>query len=273
MASNVKSRRQSILPGVIALGSAVALLLTFLLFLGLGRPPATDDGTRPRPTLPPNPYGPQDFGYDGDYLTCLAGESVLGIDVSEFQLDIDWHQVRAAGVEFVMIRLGYRGSESGRLNEDSMAQIYYEGARAAGLKIGAYFFSQAINVNEAQAEAAFALDLIRDWELEMPLVYDWEYAGSDARTWDMTGEMLTDCTEAFCALVAQAGYTPMVYFNQHQATHLLDLPMMESYPLWLAMYDQEMTWPDKIQMWQYTCEGSVPGISVPVDLNLWFPDL
>ena len=128
------------------------------------------------PTYPPpeeNPYGPEDFQYDGRYLTSLAGDSVVGIDVSEFQGEIDWQQVRDSGVEFVMIRAGFRGYGNGSMHEDEMARTYYAGAKEAGLKVGAYFFSQATNEYDARQEAVMAMEITEDWELDLPIMFDW----------------------------------------------------------------------------------------------------
>lgn len=226
-------------------------------------------------TLPPpeaNPYGPNDFQYDGEYLTCLAGESVLGIDVSEWQTVTDWNAVRDAGVEFVMIRVGYRGYGSGgSMQVDESAASHYAGAKAAGLKVGVYFFSQALTTLEAVEEAQFTLELIRDWELDMPVVFDWEFISDEARTAYMEALDLTHITMAFCQTIEDAGYEPMVYFNQNQSFSLLQMERLTQYDFWLAMYSERMTYPYKLDMWQYSCTGAVPGIEGDVDLNLWFP--
>lgn len=222
------------------------------------------------PTLPENPYGPLDFGYEGDYLACFAGEASLGIDVSYWQGEIDWQQVKDAGIEYVMLRIGQRGSEQGVIAEDQMVRHYYQGASAAGLKIGGYFFSQAISVEEAVEEANFVLEVIDGWQLEMPVVFDWEYYSDTARTANMDARTLTDCSIAFCDTVQAAGYTPMIYFNREQAQNLVYLEELTDYKFWLAMYDSSMTYEYKIDMWQYSCTGSVPGITGDVDLNLYF---
>lgn len=273
MAQRMKENRtRPVLPGVLALVTALALMAVLLVSLNAGRPAPTEPETTVPPTVAANPYGPEDFAYgENGYLTCTAGEAILGIDVSEFQQEIDWAQVKAAGIEYVMIRVGWRGQEQGMLTADTMAQANYAGARAAGLKIGAYFFSQAITEQEAVAEAEFAMNLIRDWELDMPLVYDWEYVGDHARTAEMDPRLLTDCTKAFCDTVALAGYEPMVYFNVFQSEYLLYLEELTAYPFWLAMYTEEMDYPYAVDMWQYSCTGQVPGIETDVDLNLWFP--
>ena len=269
-------KRTSPLPGILALLASAVLML---LLLGLMRPgpelPPTEPVTLPpkEPTLAPNPYGPEDFVKDDrGYLTCAAGNAVMGIDVSSYQGSIDWEQVRSAGVEYVFIRLGYRGTTAGSLNADDRAQEYYRGANAAGLKVGGYFFSQAISVEEALEEAEFCLDMTRDWVMEMPLVYDWEYVDADARTADVDRRTLTDCTVAFCTAVEKAGRTPMIYFNTYQARDLLFLEELTAWRWWLALYDAPMTWPYRVDFWQYTNKGTVPGIGTDVDLNLWLTE-
>ena len=232
------------------------------------QPPATD------PTLPPpaaNPIRPEDIVKNGDYLTCQTAPTVVGIDVSEWQETVDWAQVKAAGIEFVMIRAGWRGNTSGKLNADAHAQKNYQGAAAAGLKIGAYFFSQAINVKEAQEEADFLLDAIKDWKLDMPVVFDWEYAGADARTGATTARTLTDCAKAFCNKIAAANLKPMVYFGANHARDRLYLSELTDYDFWFAQYNDTLDYPYKVDMWQYTNKGSVPGIKGNVDINLYFP--
>ena len=220
-----------------------------------------------------NPYGPEDFTVNEQgFMTCLAGESVIGIDVSVYQQSIDWEQVRAAGVAFVFIRVGGRGyGEEGRLYTDSRAQEHYAGAKAAGLRVGAYFFSQATTVEEAVEEAQFALEQVKDWELDLPMVYDWEYVSQTARTANVDARTLTNCTLAFCRQIEQAGLQAMVYFNWKQSQDLLYMEELTDYPFWLAYYSQEMTYPFRVDFWQYTCTGSVPGIEGNVDINIYLP--
>lgn len=227
------------------------------------------------PPLPPpvpqaNPYEPADFKLEGEFMTCLAAESVIGIDVSAHQGEIDWQLVKEAGIEFVMIRVGYRGYETGKLNEDAYARQNYEGAKAAGLKVGAYFFSQALSPLEAINEALFLVDRTRDWQLDMPLVYDWERMGEDTRTPTISPDNLTACAEAFCRVVESSGREAMVYFNPHHAKNYFHLEQLTEYPFWLALYADQMDYEYKVEMWQYTNEGSVPGIRGDVDMNLLF---
>ena len=147
-----------------------------------------------------------------------------------------------------------------------------QGALDAGLKVGVYFFSQAITVEEALEEADYILKRIKSYDITMPVVFDWEYISAEARTANMDRETLTACYVAFCDRIAEAGYTPMSYFNTYQARDLMDLTQLEDYPFWLALYSSRMTFPYRIEMWQYTDSGTVPGIEGKVDINLYFVD-
>ena len=227
------------------------------------------------PTLPPppaNPYGAADFEVNEDTgeITLTSGNAIKGIDVSEWQGEIDWQQVKDAGVEFVIIRVGGRGTTEGGLYTDEYAQSYYEGATSVGLKVGAYIFSQSITVEEAVEEAKFVLEQTKDWDLQMPVVYDWEYVSSDARTGEMDSRTLTDMAKAFCDTVKESGHTPMIYFGRSQSMEMMKLEELVDYPFWLAMYSTVMDYPYQIDMWQYTDTGVVPGIAGNVDMNLMF---
>ena len=228
------------------------------------------------PTIPPeaNPYGKLDFQYNrNNYLYSLKTDSYPGIDVSAFQGEIDWEKVRASGIEFAIIRLGYRGyGKSGKLVEDEYAQDNLEGATEAGLPIGAYFFSQALSIEEADEEIEFMLEILGDYALEMPIILDWEIPVDTARTANMDGRTLTDIQLHFCSVMEEKGYQPMVYFNWHMSSRLLKLNELEDYPFWLALYQDRMTYPYKVEMWQYTDRGRVPGIEGNVDLNIYMPN-
>lgn len=277
--SKRKNKNQiSLLVGLVLMLLALLVLAAMLPTAAPVPQPTMPVITHPAPseaeTLPPppaNPYGRNDFQYKNGYLTCLRGESVLGIDVSAHQGSIDWQQVADAGIQFVMIRAGYRGYESGSLVEDTRAQENYEGAKEAGLQIGAYFFSQATSLEEAAQEAQFFLEIINGWELTMPVVYDWEYIDQSARTGGMDKRTVTDCTVVFCEMLQSVGYRPMIYFNRHQAEDFLYLEELTDYPFWLALYSDRMTYPYRLAMWQYTEKGKVPGIDGYVDIDLYFP--
>lgn len=265
----------ALLRGLIAV-SMGAVLLAGSLFLLLPR--GNSDAPRndlpsqiaPGTPQPANPYGPEDFEYQGDYLACTAGTAVLGVDVSSHQGEIDWELVRSAGMEFAIIRIGYRGYTSGGVYADEYARANLEGAKAAGLKVGVYFYSQALDEGEARREAKFCLDFLDGEALDLPVVFDWEYAGEDTRSAEMTRDALMACTRTFCREVEEGGYEAMIYFNPHIAENLLTLEELQEYPFWLAMYTDQMSWPYAVDMWQYTATGSVPGIEGDADINLWF---
>jgi len=219
-----------------------------------------------------NPYGRMDFQYDrNNYLYCLRQDSYPGVDVSAFQGDIDWQQVKDSGIRFAMLRLGYRGYESGKLVEDEYIQQNLKATQEVGMPIGAYFFSQALTIKEVDEEIAFMLKVLGDYELHMPIVLDWEIPAADARTARMDARTLTALQEYFCETMTEKGFTPMVYFNWHHSNTLLYLNELEDYPFWLALYGNRMTYPYHVEMWQYTDSGKVPGIQGGVDLNLYMP--
>lgn len=223
-------------------------------------------------TMPSSPYVPEDFQQTDTFLSCSAGSVAVGIDVSSHQKEIDWQAVKDAGVEYAFIRLGYRGYEQGTLNVDSCASQNLKGARDAGILVGAYFFSQAVSVEEARAEAFFAMGILDGMELDLPLVYDWEYINDTARTANVDRKVLTECTLAFCQTVEMAGYDAMIYFNASQGRDMLELERLEQYPWWLAKYDLDADFLCRVDLWQYTNTGTVPGIQGNVDIDLMFTD-
>lgn len=277
MAVNTKKKQQGLIAGVAVLSVILAVLLAvaFGLFQGVPSEYAAMGIVPDKPRREPeeNPYGPEDFAFTDGVATLLSGGGSLGIDVSTHQQDIDWQQAADFGVEFAMIRVGYRGygTDTGAIVADAFAQKNYEGARAAGVKVGVYFFSQAVSPVEVMEEARFVLDFIKDWELDMPVVYDWEYVKDTARTANVNKQQLTAYSRLFCKIMEENGYQPMVYFNRHQAKERLHLTELENYPFWLAMYQQEMNYPYRVEMWQYSDKGQIPGIDGPVDLNILFP--
>ena len=226
------------------------------------------------PTIPPdsNPYGRYDFQYNrNNYLLLQNVNSYPGVDVSAYQGTIDWKKVKDSGIDFAMIRLGYRGYESGKLVKDEYAVRNLEGARAAGLRVGAYFFSQALTTKEVDEEIAFMMDVLDGFLPDMPLVLDWEIPAANARTAKMDARTLTDLQQHYCLRITEKGYAPMIYFNWHQSENLYYLSELEAYPFWLALYQDRMTYPWAVEMWQYTDKGRVPGIQGNVDINVYMP--
>ena len=230
--------------------------------------PAPEGFVYPVLNLPENPYSEEDFDYVDRYLTCTAGPCLLGVDVSSWQYDITWPLVKASGIDFAIIRLAWRGSTEGGIDEDSYARINYQGAKDAGLKVGGYFFSQAITPEEAVEEAQFILEMAEEMEFDMPIIYDWEQSGG--RTANMDPRTLTDCAKAFCQTIEEGGLEAMVYFNVQYACYEMYLEELTDYQFWLAMYNSRMDFPYRIDMWQHTDHGSVPGIEGAVDLNIYF---
>ena len=199
--------------------------------------------------------------------------SKMGIDVSEFQGgDIDWKQVKDSGIEFVIVRIGYRAyGESGELVKDDMFEQNIEGALDAGLEAGVYFFSQAITPGEAVEEAEFVLDLIRPYKITGPVVYDTEeIKGDTARTDGNTRQEFTNYCKVFCDTVEHAGYDSMIYANMKWMAFTLDMEELTDYDFWYADYHELPQNPYDYTIWQYSETGAVPGINANVDLNIWF---
>lgn len=196
----------------------------------------------------------------------------LGIDVSKWQGKINWDKVKADGVEFVIIRLGYRGYGSkGTLDMDSRFYQNIKGAQAAGLDVGVYFFAQAINEKEAIEEAEYVLKALEGYELQLPIVYDPELIrDQDARTDNVTGEQFTKNTIAFCERIEEAGFDAMIYSNMVWEAFLFDMTKLQEYPFWYADYEPVPQTPYDFQIWQYSESGKVNGIDGPVDLNIMF---
>ncbi|MCI8514468.1 MAG: Lyzozyme M1 (1,4-beta-N-acetylmuramidase) [Lachnospiraceae bacterium] len=209
------------------------------------------------------------------YYTDETGNPVsrLGIDVSRYQSEADWRAVKEAGIDFVMIRCGFRGyGESGVLKEDERFQTHLAGAREAGLDVGVYFFSQAVTEEEAVEEAEFVLTLLEGQEVSGPVVYDTEEIRDDtARTDFLTPAQITDHAVAFCERIRRAGYKPMIYANMKWLVFSMEYERLSDYEIWYADYEPVPQSPYRIRMWQYTEEGRVPGIEGNVDLNVWFP--
>ena len=229
------------------------------------------------PTIPPelSPYDQYDFQYGkNNYLYCLKQESVPGVDVSAFQGNINWAQVKQSGIGFAMLRLGYRGwGAKGTLVEDEYIQQNLAATSAVGMPIGAYFFSQATTLAEVAEEIDFMLEILGDYQLQYPIVLDWEIADPNGRNVNVDRRTLTNMLRYFCDEMIAKGFDPMIYFNWTQSSRMIYLNELEDVPFWLALYQDRMTYPYRVEMWQYTNQGTVPGIEGDVDINLYIPDL
>lgn len=193
-----------------------------------------------------------------------------GIDVSYYQGDIDWTAVKNSGIEFVFIRVGYRGYGSGTLCTDSNAVKNLQAATNAGLKVGVYFFSQAVTTAEAVEEAQYTLSLISGYNITMPVVIDYEYV-TDGRLENavLSASAQTSIVNAFCATVESKGYDAAVYANKSMLENDLNASSIP-YTIWLANYTTSTSYAGDYEFWQYSSTGTVSGISGYVDLDFWY---
>ena len=208
--------------------------------------------------------------------------SSLGIDVSYFNGEIDWNKVKAQGIDFAIIRVAGRTWGSGTLFEDSNSYKqmenggeYLQQAKAAGLKVGVYVYSSAINTNEAVEEASLALNILNGTALDLPVYIDMEYSGDypNGRADKLTAQQRFEIVEAFCTTVKNGGYTPGVYAGQYFFENgALNFSQVSKYNVWLASYtkDQKLPSLSGYNMWQFTSAGTVNGVSGNVDLNVIF---
>ncbi len=223
--------------------------------------------------MPLNPYDRSAFLSDSAGRVAYEKDGVrakTGVDVSTYQKDIDWQAVAADGIDFAILRLGYRGYTEGGLFMDQTFETNLDGALNAGLDVGVYFFSQAVTPEEAEEEAAYVLNAVEGYEIAYPIAFDWEpiAPGNGARTETLDNDTLTRCADAFCAKIRQAGYQPAVYFNQSLGYLRYDLRELTEYTLWLAEYDTIPDFYYHFDLWQYTHTGQVAGIQGDVDLDL-----
>lgn len=213
----------------------------------------------------------EDTGFED--VSYFEGETYKGIDVSKFQGEIDWEQVKEAGIDYAIIRVGIRGYTEGLIVEDEYFKQNIEGALAADIPVGVYFFTAAVNAQEAEEEAQFVIDMLQGYEVDYPVYLDIEDVKSpNCRTNQLTKEERTDLAEIFLNKVAEAGYKPGLYGNLKTYMLMLDLPRLEQYDKWLAAYTLPAYYPYEYKMLQYSEKGRVPGISTAVDLNISFKD-
>lgn len=198
--------------------------------------------------------------------------SLKGIDVSQYQGDIDWEKVAADGVKFVFIRAGYRGYGTGKLVQDKCFEQNIQGALKNDIAVGIYFVTQAISIEEALEEADYVLDMIRPYKVSWPIVLDIEDASGKARTADLTASERTEYTLAFCSRILEAGFTPMLYCNIRWFVEELDLTKLTQVDKWFAQYFNRPFFPYEFGVWQYSSTGRIEGINGDVDLNIAFKD-
>lgn len=203
------------------------------------------------------------FNSDGVRSDCM------GIDVSRWNGNINWKKVKEAGIDFAIIRVGYRGYGTGKLVQDPLAVTNLKGATAAGIKIGVYVFSQAITLEEAVEEASMALEMVKGYKLDYPIFIDSEYSTSakDGRADHISTAQRTAICEAFCKTIANSGYRTGIYASKSWFMYQLNVASLEKYHIWVAHYTTATDYARRYDMWQYTATATVPGISGDVDMN------
>ena len=194
--------------------------------------------------------------------------TAFGIDVSKWQQEIDWEKVAAAGVQFAIVRCGYRGSASGCLVEDPYFVRNIEGAKNAGIRVGVYFFTQAVNEVEAVEEASMVATLCRDYELDYPVFIDTEGAGGQGRADALSVDERTAVCNAFCKTIESEGYEAGIYASRCWFYEKLHDDELQDYFLWVAEYRNEPIYTGNYKMWQYTSSGYIDGISTRVDMDI-----
>ncbi len=192
----------------------------------------------------------------------------LGIDVSKWNGEIDWEAVKADGVEFAIIRCGYRGASSGWLIEDPYFWQNLQGAKAAGLKVGLYFFTQAISAKEAVEEASTVISLLGEETIDYPVYIDVEGVGGTGRADGLDAVTRTAVCTAFCKTIENAGLEAGVYSSRYWYYNNINVAELEDYHIWLAEYRDTPLYTGSYEMWQYTSSGSVNGIEGRVDLDI-----
>ncbi|MHC1723271.1 MAG: glycoside hydrolase family 25 protein [Aminipila sp.] len=247
----------------------------FSLILNNSEASATTDATEdPYKDVPLHNYDWDNLSINSgrmEYTDAKGYKAMQGVDVSRYQGDIDWKKVKSSGISFAMLRVGYRGYESGIITLDQKFIQNMQHAIAAEVKVGAYFFSQAITEDEAIEEAEFVLQNISGYDISFPIVFDLEeISSSDHRAYNLTREQRTNIAMAFCNRIEKAGYTPMIYGNASWLTDYYDLAQIIKYNIWLAQYSDCPSFPYDFKMWQYTNAGYVDGINHIVDINLCF---
>ncbi len=228
-------------------------------------------------TLKKHSYKEEQFLLNEDgILEYVENEQVVskkGIDVSKYQGNINWEKVANDGVEYAFIRLGIRGAAEGKLVLDDTYKENIKEALENDVDVGVYFFTQALNKEEAVEEAEFVLEHIEDYDVNYPIVLDVEeITTKNPRTQEMTKQDWTDVCIAFCKRIKQEGYTPMIYGNLKTFMLMLDMEQLEEYEKWFAYYNMPLYFPYEFSVWQYTSTGRVNGIKGDVDLNISMKD-
>ena len=220
------------------------------------------------PDIPRSNLKEADFGQDEKGRAAYPG-ALLGVDVSSHQQEIDWDRVKADGVDFAIIRIGFRGNTEGGLNVDSAFAKNYVEARKAGLLVGVYFYSQAVTKAEAGEEAAFVLKTLDGVPLDLPVFFDWEEVAK-GRTGGRATSDVSDWAAAFCEAVEAGGYRAGAYFNQRYGYSIMRLERLTAWSFWIAEYSSYQSFDYRTDFWQFTGSGHVDGIKTVVDMDLMY---
>ncbi len=231
--------------------------------------------TIPNFNIPLSQYAPDQFSEKRGVVTYEGGPSAVGINVSSKTGEIDWEQVAQNGVDFAMIRVGHRKYDQGTLVADENFETNIQGALDAGLPVGVYFYSKAVTDAEADEEAAFVLERIRGYTVTYPVAFYWEYDTKEdgsldesRRTVRCNGEQVTGFIDTFCKKIEAAGYDASYYCDKTMGYTKLDLSRLAAYDMWYAEFRTVPSFYYDYGLWQYTKEGSVPGISKSVPITL-----
>lgn len=230
------------------------------------------------PKLAASEYDKSAFARNDKGLMTYSGtnaKTYTGIDLSKHNSDVDFAKVKAAGVDFAMIRCGYRAYGSGLLVEDTSFNTYTTNAIKNNIDVGVYFYSQALNKDEAIEEANYVLTLVKPYNITYPIAIDVEAIENDSfRQENLSASELTDVIIAFCDTIKAAVYTPLIYSNLLYFMDNVELERLEGYDKWFAGYQTASPYyPYRYAMWQYTSTGSINGVSGNVDINIAMKNL
>jgi len=200
-------------------------------------------------------------------------DTLKGIDVSEFQKIIDWQSVKRTGIDFAIIRAGYRGWESGKIVTDLFFDKNIKEATRAGIDIGVYFFTQAVTEEEAREEARYTIKLLSKYNVPVkyPIVIDTERTPpGNGRGDRISKEKRTKIVQAFCQEIEKLGHKSMIYGNKNWLLNDLEIEKLSKYDIWLADYIKTTNYQYPYTIWQYTSDGNVSGIGGRVDMNIGY---
>lgn len=224
------------------------------------------------PAVPKMQYDKKCFIHEGDNVYYRGDKkfiSKMGVDISRHDGKINWNKLKKSGIDFVILRVAYRGYQSGTLTLDQNFRTNIKGAVKAGLDVGLYVFSQAENEAEALEEAEIALREIAPYKIQLPIFYDPEIIrDDDARSDHITGAQFTDNAIAFCEKIKNAGYTAGVYSNMLWQAFEFDLTKLSGYVMWYADYEDVPQTPYHFSFWQYAEKGGTRNAPFDMDVML-----